>query len=335
MCVIAIVETKRPTEYMVQRMWEQNSHGGGVAWREDGQVKWKKGLNLADMKQLAGALPLPYILHFRIASVGGAKKELTHPFAVDDFLQSSLALEGSTKGGVLFHNGHWNDWFGELLRTAALYREQVPTGVYSDTRAMAWMTSHYGQGFLDALDEKTVILTPDDLSVTVGGGWVEVEGVWCSNDYWDRRYSQPTMCKNRSCTISVGLDKDGFCWNHRILTVDSSPKVVQISGNTTSSTTPVTTATETANATGSSEVAPSETPFGLTEQLLQAELAWSLVDIGALSKDEARVVCSKQRLKHLRKMQMIEEKKAQKARKDAAVVSSSGGFMAPSSPTTH
>lgn len=294
MCVIAICETTRPTEDQVGRMWDQNSHGGGVAWREMDEakgrkvVRWRKGLSEAEMKEFAQSLPFPYVMHFRIASIGGQRASLTHPFAVDDF-EASHDLDGSTDGTIVFHNGHWSEWHHELLACAGYNKEMVPRGPWSDSRAMAWLFRFYGQGFLDTLlPQKTVAFSPTKLEVTIGDGWSKIGDIWFSNTHWERRastipYNGPwSMCKHGNCTVKQGLDKDGFCPLHpkeSTTTTQLAPRQI----------------------TGPVGVAQPETPFDLREELMQAELAWSLQQAGAINKEEAREVCSKSRLKNLRK----------------------------------
>lgn len=225
MCVIMIAEEARPNEIMVQKAWAKNQHGGGAAWVEgEGDTKfvvWKKGLSLEEMLQMARDLPLPYILHFRIASSGGIRPSLTHPIPISK--RASLALEGKTKGYVLFHNGDWHaDWEGKCLAAAIASNTPIPTGKWNDTRAIAWLMSIYGQGFMDFLPEqKGVAFGPNDLTVFTGrNGWEEINKVWCSNNYFltahvgTTSYTTVYMCKFGQCREKDYIDKDGFCPEH-------------------------------------------------------------------------------------------------------------------------
>jgi hypothetical protein len=185
MCVILLVDTKKPSEDMVEACWNANANGGGVAWREGGLVKWKKGLELAQMQELCAVLPIPYVAHFRIPSAGGASKSLCHPFIVNE--KCTLDMEGSTKSPVLFHNGTWTDWRKTCLQITLNNNLKVPTGArWSDSRAMAWMAARYGTGFLEFLDEKVVIFAPNDIDI-FGGQWSRVHDIWCSNLLWEGR----------------------------------------------------------------------------------------------------------------------------------------------------
>lgn len=201
MCVIMLAQKVRPTEEMIQKAWDANDDGAGIAWRQldskgNPEVHFEKGLMEIDrVKELCAKLPLPYVVHFRVASVGGVKPTLTHPFPISK--DASLLLAGRTKGGVLFHNGHWADWNSKALEAAIHSNNQIPIGDWSDTRAMAWMISIYGPGFMEFLPtQRGVYFTPKRLDLFVGPGWTKINEVWCSNDiFWIR---------NRSVTTSYG-----------------------------------------------------------------------------------------------------------------------------------
>lgn len=219
MCVILVCDKSRPTEDMVRNSWSSNNDGGGVAWhgkREDGSptVKWRKGLTLPEMIKVAAETPLPYIMHFRIASIGGVVDELTHPFPLD--AKVPLWLEGDAPDGVLFHNGHWNGWRAYLydLIFKSGRRLQLPHSFWSDSRAMAFIAYHVGWGVLDWIEggHRIAIMSPptednpDGIWLfgswpnRIGGAKEKGGGVLPSNDSWrskgfrgacDRTYITP------------------------------------------------------------------------------------------------------------------------------------------------
>lgn len=185
MCVIMLVQDQRPSIRIVDQAFDKNGDGGGVAWREghgkDAVVRWKKGLDRDEMQEMARELPLPYVMHFRLRSVGDDRKALCHPFPVAK--DSSTALEGSTKGYVFFHNGTWHKWDDFLLEAAMKTGIKIPVGKWSDTRAMAWLSSFLGFGFLEIIDAKGIAFGPDkgDLEIFAGNGWVKVDTILMSN----------------------------------------------------------------------------------------------------------------------------------------------------------
>lgn len=206
MCVIMLASAVRPTEEMITRAWDHNKDGAGIAWREKDEVVWQKGvMKLDEIQELCLKTPLPYVAHFRVASVGGVKDTLTHPFQVS--LEARLDLKGRTKGAVLFHNGHWSQWNDKLIDAIIHSNNQAPEGSdWSDSRAMAWMVKVYGAGFMELLTtQKGVLMTPKKFNVFTGNGWDKINNVWCSNDFFwvGRRYSG-TQNQSYSRLCSVG-----------------------------------------------------------------------------------------------------------------------------------
>ncbi len=213
MCIILVCDRSRPTEAIVKASWDKNDHGGGVAWQEDvpgrkksdpGKrvVRWAKGLNLEEMQKYAKELPFPFIMHFRIASVGGRTLDLTHPFPLEP--EVNLDWEGSSEEGVLFHNGHWAKWDDIMLD--AVFKSprldvKLPCGSWSDSRAMTFLAYHFGWGSLEFIrGSRMVIMTPDPEGIYFFGDWScripgepkEGGGVLPSNDGWKPKgFHQP------------------------------------------------------------------------------------------------------------------------------------------------
>lgn len=233
MCVIVIVskDADRPSEDMVEQMWQKNPDGGGIAYREgrgaERHVVWEKGLmgketGLLRMKELIKTVPTPYVAHFRIASRGGVRSELTHPFPVEK--DTSLALTGTTRGEVLFHNGDWKEWEDWSRSAAVQSNTRIPTGKWSDTRGMAWLCSIYGLGFMEFLSgQKGVAFGPKTLEV-FGNGWKIIDNVYCSNDFFlpavtttftpNQSTYAAGYCSYSNCTKRDNLDADHRCTGH-------------------------------------------------------------------------------------------------------------------------
>lgn len=179
MCVILIAETTRISRKMIEQAITANGDGNGMSWREGRHVHFEKGISEKRAITLAASLPMPYIFHARIATVGGALPSLTHPFSLDP-RTSAWALKGKTKTGVIFHNGHWSDW-----------DQWVPAmkGVpWSDTRSMAHLIREWGNDALDprVIDQwnKIAWFTPTNL-IRSGHGWQTLRpGLWASNDHF-------------------------------------------------------------------------------------------------------------------------------------------------------
>lgn len=188
MCVIMIAESEegRPNGDQIKAMFEANSEGAGVAWQAEGRVHWEKGLKLERAIELALTVPAPFVAHFRISTCGGSGPLVTHPFIVDK--QSPLVIKGSAKAHLLFHNGHWGQWKDKIFDTAVKHKIPLPTGTWTDSRAMAWMAAVYGLGILEFIDEKAAVIGPTGEVETFGSGWKYMpDGFWVSNTGWEYR----------------------------------------------------------------------------------------------------------------------------------------------------
>lgn len=250
MCVIVLVdsEARRPSETMIDLMWTKNPDGGGAAWREeeDGEptmVCWEKGLmkeaGRARMKELAATLPIPYILHMRIATIGGIVPNMTHPFPIH--AEGLNVLKGKTQGSVLFHNGTYSDWDKDVKSLAISTGTPIPSGKWSDSRGLAWICSVIGNGFMDLLPtQKGLAFGPDGDTTFIYRGkdnWEQAEDpetgekVWCSNTHFlpvgsNGVYNVAPYCSGpRNCFRKDALDKNGRCPEHPIKALNAGSEV--------------------------------------------------------------------------------------------------------------
>jgi hypothetical protein len=299
MCVIMIAKTVRPTPDMVIKAWDANPDGAGIAWREgiedNTEVVWEKGIMDKDSAlELAANTPLPYVMHFRVASVGGVRQALTHPFQVE--MDAPLGLSGRTKGMLLFHNGHWAAWAEKSMEAAIHSNAVVPTGAWSDTRALAWLTWLYGPGFMELLPaQKGVLMDPFGQTVFTGDGWYHINDVWCSNNWFMKKYESkvtnhvpfvPTMCAFGKC-VKKRIVGDVYCETH----MDRTNRETNANTTNTLITLPVAEAelvedatTPVAEAGGASET---DIPFGEAVAIKEAEAAYRQ---GMISKSLLRKI---------------------------------------------
>lgn len=222
MCVIFVAQGTRPTSAQVKQAFEQNRDGGGIAWREkdakgDTWVNWEKGLDQEKLLTLAAKVPLPFILHCRISTCGGAIPPLTHPFPIAK--NAPLMLRGRIKGSVMAHNGHWGRWKDTVLEAAVRHKLPVPDGPWSDTRAMAWIAANFGLNTLQMIDEKTACLSQAGEIELSGAGWCKIsDGFWASNRAWARTVYQ-AVCRWQQCKVEKYKDTN-YCEEHQ----DKDPK---------------------------------------------------------------------------------------------------------------
>lgn len=182
MCLIVWCKGRRMTMGEVNRAWNINPDGAGVAWAADGKVCFIRGImKKKRLKKLLSRLSPPYVVHFRFATSGGVVPELTHPFPIG---MNDVALEGTAKA-VLFHNGVWSEWLDVLTSLQSLGFIDNG-GRWSDTRLMSWLVSNSTDGYKvlrDLLIEKLLLLRADG-TVYQSGQWESEDGVDWSNTYW-------------------------------------------------------------------------------------------------------------------------------------------------------
>lgn len=185
MCVIINCVNEFPSLATLESAEQMNPHGAGIAWVENGKVKYKKGIDLDAKKifEITKTISLPAIIHFRIASIGEIIPELCHPFPINE--NADLSLEG-TSDSVLFHNGTWSDWKKAIEDSVA--KKHIPFSLanqkWSDSRTMAWLADKFGVDILKRipLGNKISVLSPK--GIITFGKFVSVGKFSCSNDYF-------------------------------------------------------------------------------------------------------------------------------------------------------
>lgn len=187
MCVILATEKNhKPKLATLQAAERANSHGGGIAWIHGDRVHWQKGLTSAEVHAITQRERGPFVIHFRIASVGAISPELCHPFPVSG--NASVALTGRAHT-LLFQNGTWPEWEHSMLAASDRLGAEIPAGPFSDARAAAWMVAQFGKSAFRLMGGK--FLTFDKTGWTIQTGqWFKRPGFVCSNTYW-----LPTVAK--------------------------------------------------------------------------------------------------------------------------------------------
>jgi hypothetical protein len=199
MCVILVCpDDVRPDRAILDACHRASPHGAGVAWREDGEVRWMKGLEPDELEPLIDGLSGEIVIHFRIASVGEVTPRLCHPFPVTAC--ATTRLSGHARA-VLFHNGTWGAWRETLRR---MPRHRMPDGLLSDTRVAASLVDLCGMDVLERLPGRWVFFDRDFSELY--GEWHEWGGMRASNLYFlpvqsDRpsRSPQPLFKLSATC----------------------------------------------------------------------------------------------------------------------------------------
>jgi predicted glutamine amidotransferase len=221
MCVIICIDDGNfPSKKTLKSAEDMNSHGGSIAWlNKDGTKSYKKGIKAKEITKIINTKLIPKgvstaIIHFRIASVGGVKKDLNHPFEISSSV--TLNMENmNTQKDLLFHNGTWSEYTDVLvdyLRTDKKYNS-IPRGNYSDSRIMAYLAHKMGVKKMARKVKgwnKIAVLTSKGIT-KYGEGWCKYKGNACSNNYFIP-FKQPAQWEN-------GFPSN-FQYNSAVTTVD-------------------------------------------------------------------------------------------------------------------
>ena len=161
MCVILVCpENIRPDRSTLDACHRANPHGAGVAWREDGVVRWFKGLEPGGLEPLI-ALPGEIVIGFRWAIWGEVTPKLCHPFPVTAC--ATTRLSGHARA-VLFHNGIR----GDSRDPAADAPPRSPRRAVSDTRVAASLVDFCGMDVLDRLRRWSSLIETSPNSTATG-----------------------------------------------------------------------------------------------------------------------------------------------------------------------
>jgi hypothetical protein len=200
MCIIAICEKRKLTDEEFSACWESNGHGMGYAYWDGEKVISAKGfMEQNEAKAAYNVLPVPHVVHFRIASSGGICPELTHPFLCT--ANSKLFKKYSGTDLVLFHNGTLTDWHS-LLMNSIFQTKVIPSGAMSDSRAMAMAVSVLGPRLLQMYSSQKWVVVSKDGAEKVGP-WVESDTVFFSNRGFEPRRPEPIAKWYSSDTLEL------------------------------------------------------------------------------------------------------------------------------------
>jgi hypothetical protein len=196
MCVILVCpENVRPDRATIDACHAANPHGAGVAWRENGEVRWSKGLDPDEVERLIAELPGEIIIHFRWASVGEVTPKLCHPFPIS--ARASTRLTGHARA-VLFHNGTWCQWRDTLRR---MPKHRMPDGLLSDTRVAASLVDLCGMDSLHKLPGRYVFFDRDFTELF--GDWRHFRGMMASNlHFMPVRDARPDFLRSKPTLFS-------------------------------------------------------------------------------------------------------------------------------------
>jgi len=186
-----------PTKKVFKECFNNNPHGAGFAYIENGQVKIQKGYMgftsfnkaLRQVRMRIGDKS-PYVLHFRISTQAGERPDCCHPFPLSSKMDDLRQLTFSSDYAVA-HNG--------IIDLTSSYSKTV---TYSDT--MEFITNYLSLiidkptfykdkkkvTLIDRLIDSKMAILDKSGHCTLIGTFVEEGGVFYSNTtYKSPKYS--------------------------------------------------------------------------------------------------------------------------------------------------
>lgn len=184
----------KPSRKIIDAAHSENCHGSGVAWfNEDGLCQYEKWLYPHEVEKLIGEIPLPFIIHFRSASLGGLSNLLNHPFIISE--KSPLSLTGVAEQ-LLVHNGTIKE-YKEILSKAKI--PETKDEPLSDSRAMAMLLGKFNKSvqqekllkyFSQNNKNRFVLMDSKSKTFKMFGDFTFENGCHYSNMKWKNEYNQ-------------------------------------------------------------------------------------------------------------------------------------------------
>jgi len=204
MCVIAYKPqgAAMPEYEKLKNCFENNDDGAGYMFADNGKVHIVKGLmtlrsfvsSLTETVRRYGK-DRAYVLHFRLSTQAGVRKDCTHPFPLSKKMADLRKLKTECDIGIA-HNG--------IIDLTSSLRKDLS---YSDT--MEFITEYMSLivknrdyyknpdtlKLIEKLtDSKFAVLDGAGHCELIGNGWVEDNGVFYSNDgFMEKFYQYPFL----------------------------------------------------------------------------------------------------------------------------------------------
>jgi hypothetical protein len=159
--MILLAKDRRLTPEEIKMAYDFNPEGLGIAWLNlKGDLCYYKSADkiaLDNVCSLASIVPLPYIVHSRLATVGNKSDNLCHPFPIPIWNKNNPR-------SLFFHNGTIKNWkkilflfvlkhFLKFIFFLPFYIKMFLFEKWSDSKAIALMLS-----FCSSKDEMLELL---------------------------------------------------------------------------------------------------------------------------------------------------------------------------------
>jgi hypothetical protein len=185
MCIIAAIPSGKPiSKATLKTCWDNNPHGGGFMYSDNGRVITYKEMHSFKnyWKEFCKARLLfnksAFVCHFRISTHGKINEENCHPFIVDKSL-------GFAHNGIIYSAPKSNDYSDTYMFNEVILKK-LPQGFLGNPSIMSLVKNYIGNGSKLAFLSGAGVISIVNEKAGVWDG-----GVWYSNtgykrvDYYD------------------------------------------------------------------------------------------------------------------------------------------------------
>lgn len=175
MClIIASKEGNVPDADLMKRSYDDNPHGWGVMWVEDGAIHVVRGLKYASMvKAMKRVEGKPYVLHTRWATHGSKTVKNCHPFKVDDdlWIAHNGIIQIETPVEDRSDTWHWAQAFSQVVKDYPWVMEESYRPKLID----------YVEKWVGVCNKVVMLRSSGDILIANESAGVHYEGMWLSN----------------------------------------------------------------------------------------------------------------------------------------------------------
>lgn len=198
MCIVVYkpVGKKLPSEKTLKTCFENNDDGAGFMYAHGGNVHIRKGYMtfkafynaLKGAAREVGERETPFVLHFRISTQAGVRKDCTHPFPLSSNLNDLRKLRVKSHIGIA-HNGiipvtsstAKNLDYNDTMRFITDYLSLI-------IKNKRYYTDKATLKLIERLSDSKLAILDSDGHCELIGEWVEEQGVFYSNGSYREDY---------------------------------------------------------------------------------------------------------------------------------------------------
>lgn len=233
MCVIFACEKDKQITDLKKNLElaeKKNSDGNSFSFYDESlkTMRYYKDISIDKVLKLIEKHNLSeFVFHSRLTSSGKTIPQLTHAFPINLKELEKDKLSGKTKA-ILYHNGtlDFNDLAKLYLDYCLKSGSKIINGELSDSKLLAILIDIYGYNFITLFvpkhsSSKFIIHDINGIHY-FGSGWVEHDGIKCSNDNFIERYNYQENIMSNYYVNGYTKDKKTYSINDAMMIEEDS-----------------------------------------------------------------------------------------------------------------